>query len=516
MWSIAKPASARRGAGASALFVRVASSIADDIRRGALRGGDRLPSTRALATKLGVNRNTVVAAYDELVAQGWAVASGPSGTFVSDELPERAVRRTATVPRGIPARPGFDVRTVPLVRAAADPRRGTDADTSATRVRYAISRGAPDTRLLPTAVVSRAYRRVLRSRFGHASLDYADDLRGALRLRTAVAAMLRANRGIPATADNIMITRGSQMALDLVARLLVRPGDTFAVEELGYVPAWQAFEEAGARLVGVPLDAQGIVVDALAARAVTASAPSPRALYVTPHHQYPTTVLLSPARRLALLERARTQRIAIIEDDYDHEFHFDGRPVAPLAAQDRDGNVLYIGTLSKILAPGLRLGYVAAPAQVVDALASLRHRVDGQGEQVLELAVAELIEDGEVARHVRKMRHVYESRRDALATILARELGSALSFELPAGGVTVWARVADDIDLEAWRSRALAGGVELSTARDFTLDGSARPFVRLAYARYNERELAEAIRTMRRALPLQRAPQARGVAARSR
>ncbi|HSS02381.1 MAG TPA: PLP-dependent aminotransferase family protein [Kofleriaceae bacterium] len=473
----------RRGAGASAVFVRVAAAISDDIRRGALRGGDRLPSTRALAAQLAVNRNTIVAAYDELVAQGWAIPRGAGGTFVSDTLPERAVRRALPAgPRGIPARPGFEIRAVP----------GYPLAHETGGVRYQLSLGVPDTRLLPTALLSRALRRALRSRAGRTGLDYGDP-RGQLRLRTALAAMLRIRRGIPAVADNILVTRGSQMGLDLVARWLVRPGDTVAVEQLGYRPAWRAFEEAGAALHGVPVDGSGLIVDAL-------PDPAPRLLYVTPHHQYPTMALLSPARRMALLERARRGRIAILEDDYDHEFHFEGRPVAPLAATDRGGNVLYLGTLSKILAPGLRLGFVAGPERAVEQLARLRTAVDRQGDQILEAAVAELIEDGELQRHARKMCRIYESRRDALASALRRELPNALSFSLPPGGLTVWARVEDGIALEAWHTRARARGVAFATAREFALDGRARPFVRLAFARHDEAELGDAIRRMRRAL----------------
>jgi len=481
MWSIQKLDALRRGAGASAAFVQVAAAIAEDIRRGALRSGDRLPSTRALAGQLAVNRNTIVAAYDELVAQGWAEARGPGGTFVSEAVPERAARRAAPASRGMAARPGFELRAASSNDAVAP----TDA-------RYQMSVGVPDTRLVPGAMLARAYRRALRSRVGRAGLDYGDP-HGEPRLRAAVAAMLRATRGIPASADNIMITRGSQMGIDLVARLLVRPGEVVAVEALGYRPAWRAFEAAGARLAPVELDGDGLVVDALPA------AP-PRCVYVTPHHQYPTTVLLAPGRRMALLERARRERFAILEDDYDHELHFDGRPVAPLAATDPGGNVIYVGTLSKTLAPGLRLGFVAAPERTIDALAHLGLVADRHGDQVLEYAVADLIEDGELVRHARKMRRIYEARRDALASVLTRELGGVVSFEVPAGGMTLWVRVDDSVKLEAWRTRALARGVAFLTAKDLAFDGRPRPFIRLGYARYTEAELADAVRCMRRAL----------------
>lgn len=478
MWSIPR----RRGAGADALFVAIAAHFAEEIRRGALRAGDRLPSTRALAARLDLNRNTITAAFDELAAQGWIVTRGAGGTFVADELPERAVRRPAAAPdKALAGRPGFEVRGV----AGPRPIFGPDD------IAYQLSAGVPDTRLLPAGLLARAYRRALRSRAGRMALDYGD-ARGAPRLRAAIAAMLRTTRGIPATADHVVITRGSQQALDLASRLLLAPGDTVAVEELGYRPAWRAFEEAGARLAGVPLDGHGLVVGRI---------PAARAVYVTPHHQYPTAVLLSPARRIALLERARADRLAIIEDDYDHEFHFDGRPVAPLAANDPGGNVIYVGTLSKVLAPGLRLGFIAAPPRVVEAIGALRAIADRQGDQVLEHAVADLIDDGELQRHARKMRLAYEARRDALVTALRRQLGGVLSFDVPAGGITLWARVASEVALDAWCERARARGVALATAKDFALDGRPRPFLRLAYARYSEGELADAVRRMRDALP---------------
>lgn len=479
MWSI----NARRGAGTSAMFARVAAEISASIRRGSLRPGDRVPSTRALAAELGVNRNTVVAAYDELTAQGFLTTRGARGTVVSMELPDRAVARAPIGPAGIPARPAFPLRVVePLPSLAGGP--GT---------LYHLSVGVPDTRLVDGAMLARAYRRVLGSRTGRQGLDYGSPY-GVERLRVAIAALLRTTRGIPATSDNILIVRGSQMALDVSTRLLVRPGETVAVEELGYRAAWRAFEEAGARIAPIRIDEHGLVVDGLAGVA-------PRAVYVTPHHQYPTTVLLSQARRIALLDRARRERFAVLEDDYDHEFHYDGRPVAPLAAADPHGSVIYLGTLSKILAPGLRLGFVAAPAKVIEKLARLRAAMDRHGDQILESAVAELIEDGELLRHTRKMRRIYEGRRDALVRALRAQLGGVLAFDLPAGGITLWARVARDVPLEPWLERARARGVEVASARHFAVDGKARPFLRLAFARYDERELADAVRRLRDALP---------------
>ncbi|MBX3156166.1 MAG: PLP-dependent aminotransferase family protein [Deltaproteobacteria bacterium] len=477
-----------RGAGAKALFARVARAVTEDIRRGTLRAGDRLPSTRALAEELGVNRNTVVAAYDELLAQGWITSRGARGTFVAGELPDRPLRRVAaTAPRGIAKRPGYAFEPVGQVLNATS--------LLPDDVRFTISAGVPDPRVFPRVAMARAYRRALRSPASTGALSYGDP-RGTPRLRAAIAAMLRSARGIPAGPENILVTRGSQLALDLAARALLRPGDVAAVECLGYRPAWRAFEQAGARLAPIPLDDAGLVVEALAGPGVRGA----RCVYATPHHQYPTTVLLSPARRLALAELARRERFAILEDDYDHEFHYDGRPVAPLASADVHGNVIYLGSFSKILAPGLRLGYLAAPEPLVDTLAGLRDAIDRMGDHVLEHAVAELIEEGELERHVQLARRAYGARRAAFADLLAKELRGALTVALPAGGITLWARADDGVKLDAWQRRARALGVAFATAKELAVDGKPRPYLRLAFARYDEAELAEAVRLMRRAL----------------
>ena len=340
-------------------------------------------------------------------------------------------------------------------------------------------------------MMARAYRRALRGRTANTALAYGDPA-GSPRLRVAIAALLRETRSLPCGPEHVLITRGSQMALDLAARALLHPGDLAAVEHLGYQPAWRALEAAGARLVGAPLDDQGVIVDELPANI--------RALYVTPHHQYPTTVLLTPGRRIALLERAHRDRFALLEDDYDHEFHFDGRPVAPLASADPHGNVIYIGSLSKTLAPGLRLGFVVAPEPVIAAFAQLRTYIDRQGDQILETAVAELVEDGEIQRHTNKLRRAYAARRERFATLLRTHLGGALEFALPPGGITIWARVAEDIHLDRWLARACTRGVKVVAARSVALDHKPRPFIRLAFAQYTEAELGEAIRILGGAL----------------
>ncbi|PTL86000.1 PLP-dependent aminotransferase family protein [Vitiosangium sp. GDMCC 1.1324] len=468
------------------LFVRIARALEEDIRRGRLPPGAPLPGSRTLAESLGVHRNTVLAAYRELETQGWITTSAARATYVSPSLPDVPARPSAGAPRAsMPSQVGFPLPVVPLRRERPEPPRGV----------LSLASAVPDVRLLPAPILARAYRRALKLS-GRRLLDYGEPS-GHPRLRAALAGMLSSLRGLAVRADDVMVTRGSQGALDLVARTLLKPGDTVAVEAIGYRPAWHALQLAGAHLVPIEVDGEGLRVDALEALSRRTSV---RAVYLTPHHHYPTTVTLSPARRLALLAWARKHRVALIEDDYDHEFHYEGRPILPLASADRDGLVLYVGTLSKVLAPALRLGFLVAPRPFLEHALGVREAMDRQGDTALEAAVAELLEEGEVQRHVRKMRGVYHARRDALVRALERELAGSLTFTPPAGGMAVWAHCAPGVDAGAWVRAGLEAGVAFTSGGDYSFDGRPVPAVRLAFAASKESELTEAVRRMARAL----------------
>ncbi len=459
-----------------ALFAQVANAIADDIRSGRLASGDVLPGSRSLARELDIDRDTVVAAYTDLEAQGFLTSVPRIGTVVAD-LPHGV-----TVRQGLANHVGFALDAGPQVTLPRPDPAGA----------IVLAAGVPDLRLVPGELIARAYRRAVR-RHPKSTLGYSTATTGHERLRQAVAHLLRDSRGIAAGADDVMITRGSQMALDLAARAIVRPGDVVCVEALGYRPAWSALERAGARLVGVPVDAGGIEVDALAK--ICARTPV-RLLYVTPHHQYPTTAVLTAGRRAQLLALAARHQIAILEDDYDHEFHYEGRPVLPLASMDPHGVVVYIGTLSKILAPGLRLGFVVAPRPLIERLARERYLIDRQGDLALEIAIAELIEDDEIGRHTRKMRRIYHARRDALVSALREHLGDRLSFHTPTGGIALWAEVAPSLDVDRWCKRALEHGVVFHPGSAFSLTPRKLAAVRFGYGACTEAELRLAVRRL--------------------
>ena len=466
------------------LYVSITRALSRDIARGRLKPGERLPGSRTLATMLGVHRNTVHAALRELEAQGWVQAQPARGVFVrgpeSGDRPRpfsRAVQPRAEVPRKL----GFH-----LDATAVSPR---DIGRGVPARQLILTGGIPDPRLFPSELLARAYRRALRRR-GAELLDYGD-ARGEVRLRAALADMLTRVRGLAAEADDVLVTRGSQQAIWLAAQCLLKPGDRVGVECWGYPPAWQALRGTGATLVPLEVDHEGVTIAAI--EQAIAQGPL-RALYLTPHHQYPTMVALSARRRLRLLQLVQQHRIALIEDDYAHEFHFEGRPRLPIASTDRAGMVLYVGTLSKILAPGLRLGYAVAPPPVLARMAALRTAVDRQGDTVAEAAVAELLEDGEVERHARRMRRIYRARRDVLAEALTRRLGPRVSFTLPQGGMAFWVHV-HGTRVEPWVERARARGVTFRAGSELALaPREAVPYARMGFTRLDETELERAVK----------------------
>ncbi len=452
-------------------------AIAADIRSGRLVLGERLPGTRELAKTLGLNRKTVVAAFAELEAEGWVRLRAGSGAFVAATA-QVATRAARPSPRAaFPLPPPVDTGKEASWPSPSHPPL------------LRMSGGQPDLRVLPLDSLARAWRRALAGT-GRALVDYADTT-GEPTLLAALADWLAETRGVRPAPGGMIVTRGSQGALYLLARAVLRPGDRVAVESFGYGPAWAVFRQAGLEVVPVSVDEAGVDVEVLSRLA------SVRAVYLTPHHQYPTGAVLSPSRRARLLSLAAERQWMVIEDDYDHEFHYVGRPVLPLASADTRGTVAYVGTLSKALAPGLRVGFAVAPPPVIERLSAYRRLVDRQGDHVTERAVAELILDGSLGRHIRRSRRVYQRRRATLLAALAASFGPRLVPNDPPGGMALWVH-APGIDVDAWAVRARALGVEFTTAREYAFDHVPRPFVRLGFACLDEGEIVEAVGRMRR------------------
>lgn len=472
----------------TAVYLQVAHAVIDEIRRGRLAPGAALPGTRELAEDLSLSRKTIVLAYEELATQGWVSAELKRGTFVSRALP--TVDRDSTTAPDLLAE----------VRKTSDIRlRGHAPDLQVIRNDEDIltfDDGAPDARLAPVLELGRAYRRALTAAARSNRLGYGDP-RGTAALRQAISTMLNLDRGLSTTPDSVCTVRGSQMGIYLAARVLAGPGDTVVVEALSYPPAREAFRAAGAEVVTVGLDAHGIRLDDLEE---VCRRRRVRAVYLTPHHQFPTTVLLRPDRRMRLLLLAEQFGFAIIEDDYDHEFHFTHQPVLPLASADRWGKVIYIGSLSKLVTPSIRVGYVAAPPPVIERMALEAALIDRQGDPATETAIAEMIEAGEVRRHTRRVLKVYAERRRVFAELLAQSLKGLADFSLPEGGLAVWLNFADRVDAAALPAVALERRLRLYGGAAFSADGRPVQGARLGFARLNPAELAQAVARLRQAV----------------
>jgi GntR family transcriptional regulator/MocR family aminotransferase len=432
--------------------------VLEAIRDGRIGAGRRLPPTRALALDLGVSRNSVASAYERLTAEGYLEARVGSGTYV---------RATSSRPTAVaPERPAGGLRPLAVWSRipAGMPRAGSDP-------RFDFSIGMPDGELFPLAT----WRRLLSRELRVTNLDlgrYAAPS-GVRPLRAAIARHVGASRAVRATAADVMVTNGAQQALDLLGRVMVGPGDVVAVEEPGYPPARRVFEACGARVIGVGVDGEGLMVDALPARA--------RLVYVTPSHQFPLGTVMSLARRHALLRWARAAGALIVEDDYDSEYRFAARPLDPLQSLDPDGHTAYVGSFSKTLSPALRLGFLIAPRALREALQVARSLTDWHGNPTTELALARFIEDGELAAHLRRTARVYAARRAALLDSLSGWPQGRLASIPSVAGLHVAARLGAGAHAPTVAARAQAAGIAVRPISHFAADPATPDGLVLGY-----------------------------------
>jgi GntR family transcriptional regulator/MocR family aminotransferase len=439
------------------LFDQIYTQIRTRILAGQLGRGATLPSSRRLAAEHGVSRTTVLQAFDALASEGYIVAASRSAIRVATDLPDHGALE-ATRPSSAAIAPRRS-RLARLQLPAGAPRLG-----AAPR---AFRPGVPALELFPiaewTRFVARSHLRA------HVALLEATDPAGHRGLRDAIAAHVATARGVRCTAEQVFITTGMNQAIGEVLQLCIDPGDSVWVEDPGYFATRRAALAAGARVVGVPVDDEGLDVAAGVARA-----PRARAVLATPSHHYPLGVTMSLARRATLLAWAARARAIVIEDDYDSEFRHHGRPVMSLAGLDNAGCVVYAGTFSKTMYPGLRIGFAIVPPRFVDAYAAAR-RTTGNPASILEqAALAAFIADGNFARHLRRMRVAYRERAEAFVEALRTECGSALSAGPCDTGMQACAMLARGSD-RALRDAAAARGIEVGALSDYYL---GRPHAR--------------------------------------
>lgn len=390
--------------------------IRDAVLTGKLRGGDGLPSTRTLAARLQVSRNTVVEAYERLRAEGFLEPRVGAGTFVR---------------HGIGTRPPSGLAASPLRPRNHWERIPEGRDLSAVSPRFDFRPGTPDARLFPfPAWRARLARQIRPGRVGKGAHIGAA---GHPELRASIARHVSLSRGVRATPEDVFVTNGSQQALDLLIRVLLEPGDLVAVEDPGYPLTHRAFRSHGCRVRGVPVDDEGLVVAAIPDGC--------RWVQVTPSHQYPLGVAMSMDRRKALLDWAETAGGVVVEDDYDSEFRFGGRALEPLQSLDVTGRVIYLGSFSKVMLPTLRLGFAVLPEPLHSAFRKAKYLADWHTGVPLQAAAAEFIDDGLLGRHIRRMQRVYSRRHERILEVLRRDFRQWLE-PIPAhGGLHVTARL---------------------------------------------------------------------------
>jgi GntR family transcriptional regulator / MocR family aminotransferase len=465
------------------VYLQIAQQIMEEIQRGRLAPSTAMPGTRELAEKLQVNRKTVILAYDELIAQGWLVSEQRRGSFVSANLPNFNAQPQAAKTGKQPAN---------VVAATEHPLLSYQSPVDGV---IDFNDGIPDARLIPFNILSRAFRHALIGSSKGKSLGYGDP-RGTLALRQSIVTMLNMERGLSVAIDQICIARGSQMGIFLAARVLTRPGDNIVVEQLSYPAAKEAFRSCGANILTVGQDKHGI--DVIALEKLCQQQPI-RAIYVTPHHQFPTTVIMTAERRLKLLMLAEQYDFTIVEDDYDHEFHFSHHPVFPLASTNHGGRVIYVGSLSKVLAPGLRVGYLVATPELIDRCAKEVMLIDRQGNSITELAVAELMVSGEIKRHIRRTFKIYNERRNLLITLVKKELKEYVTFDAPDGGLAIWLRLKEGIDVEKVAAQAVMHKVRILPGTLFSESAHSVHSIRLGFGSLTTSELEKGVLALKTA-----------------
>lgn len=445
------------------------------IATGRLGKGLALPSSRRLASDLGVSRNTVTYAFEQLAAEGYLEASHGRRPVVTVDGGERGDETGAVASSACSARPQLSPWASKL--------KQTDWPMSYQAPLKPLRPGHGDFREFPNEIWARCLRR---SAMRAARRELGPVNR--MRLREALAHYLATSRGVRATAEQILILPSAQAALTLIAAVLISPGDEVWVEDPGYPGAAAAFRASGARVTGMRLDEQGMQrMPGMAA---------PRLIFMTPSHQHPTGRLMSLARRTEFLGLSRPGKTWMVEDDYDGEFHYDSRPVPALQGLDAHGRVFYVGTFSKAMTSDIRLGYLVVPPALVSTLEIAQRHIGLIASSHVQEALAEFVADGHFLAHLRRMRRLYHARRDHLVEGLERHLGDVLSVEVPSGGIQLVARLKRGRADQAAVKRLVEAGVETRALSSLALDRPRDHGLLLGFAAWRENEISAALRTM--------------------
>ncbi|WP_256012201.1 PLP-dependent aminotransferase family protein [Desertivirga xinjiangensis] len=466
------------------VFRQVANGVIDLIRNGKIRPGYQLPASREMATIMKLNRTTVVAAYDELRVQGWVEVVGKRGMFISRQLPvikpkvlytdhledTQAFNQTSFYREiGFSRPPSLDLKPYQLL----------------------INDGYPDQRIAPLESILNRYKALLYRSSLHGML-MKESSSGSSALRSELAVFLSATRALNIEKENVLVTHGAQFAIFIAASMILKLGSTVIVGDLNYILADKVFEQLGANLIKVKVDENGIDVDAI--ETICNTSP-PDLLYIIPHHHHPTTVTLSAERRLKLLDLIRRYKFPVIEDDYDYDFHYENSPILPLASADHKGYVLYIGSISKTLAPTIRIGYMVGNADFISQASKFKQLVEIRGDVVFEESVAHLFNTGEMQRHIRRSVKLYHQRRNQFCNLLKASMGDISHFTTPQGGMAVWVTFDKDYSIPDLAKRLASKGIYMNDGSLYKYSDSVNG-MRLGFASLNDEEMLKFARAL--------------------
>ena len=480
---------------AEPLHQQLYRQIRDELRSGSFSdGASRLPSSRTLAADLGISRLTVNLAFSKLHAEGYLRSKAKSGTFVAYPLPETflSVDKFATgrTRRGGPEAyraPESSIRISDRVKAIPDQRVGKQFDLGATGAGAGVSLvpSIPAVDEFPIGVWERLRTQVLAKKGTHL-LRYASN-RGDLELRNALAAYLCDFRAARCHADQIVIVGGMQQAMLISATALLNPGEPAWIEDPCYQQTRRVLTLAGARIIPKPLDDQGIVITR------SRKEPLPKLIYVTPSHQFPLGVTMTFQRRTALLDFARAHNAFVFEDDYDAEFRFTGPPLPSLQGIDDSGRVIYAGTMSKILCPSLRLGYIVAPEPLVDSVIKIRSAMDQHSSPIDQATLARFITEGFFLSHIKRMRKIYSERRDFFIEEFNKLLGDRFTLHVPEAGLNIVAWLKREEDFSMIRRITMDIGVRPSSLSFFSIQAKLKPAFVFGFAAWTPAQIRESL-----------------------
>lgn len=469
-----------------AVFRQIALQLVLLIQKGILLPAMELPSTRSLALDLGLHRKTVMAAYNDLLTEDWIESEERKGYRVSAHLPIVKPRTYSSQSHvGYSGQSGFAFTQLDHV---------PPLPVITTGCKVIVDDGFPETAIFPIEKMAKEYRKLLT----YPTLKKSTttwNIGGSQHFKEALSSFLNDSRGLNILPENLLITRGAQMAIYIAAALIIKPGDNVLVTDPNYFIADAAFKQLGAQLIHIPVDGEGMDVDAVEEALRTKNI---KLLYIIPHHHHPTTVTLSSPRRTQLLALIRAYQLPVIEDDYDYDFQYQYSPYLPLASGEHNGNIIYIGSLTKVLGANFRLGYMISTTDFLYNALKLKSLIDLRGDAMMETAVASLMQSGEFSRFIKRANKLYGSRCNYASDLISAELPQVIDFTKPQGGMALWLKFRADYPLARILGKASSLGLQLAGSGYYQGKYAHHNAIRFGFASIDEHEIDYAVAILKK------------------